>query len=546
MSQGWSINATDDTITFLEAPPAGTNNIVVREYATASINATSIWKLGAWNPEYGYPREVEFFAERLVFAATEAQPQTMWLSRIDDYSMFGKSTPITDDDAITATCSARTRNRIGDLLPKTHLLAMTYGGVFRAGPGDDAPLTPSTMSTKLQPSAGSSSLPALDVGETAIYCTYKGGEVRDLSYAFEADGYAGSDLTAFASHLLEQRTITDWAWQAVPYSSVVAVRDDGILLTLTYKREHQVVAWARHTTEGRVESVCTVPEPGGHAVYVIVARTVNGQTQRYVERFADPAGEDWREHVGVDSALTYDGRSRPGTLTLTGGATADAVVTITASTASFASSNVGDAVVIGYDDAVAVPPVQPYEVVITEYVSATVVKGLGNRPRTLGAATDWALAVDTVSGLGHLEGCTVRIASDGYDGGLRVVSAGKVTLDRPGVLVHVGLPYSCDFESLDLNLIGAESINTRAKLVREVGVLTRNTRIIEVGPNFDVMETRQRSTSVPLGVPPELMDGWETWNVHDEWTLRARVCIRCTDPYGATVLALEPAFEVGR
>ena len=83
---------------------------------------------------------------------------------------------------------------------------------------------------------------ALDVGETAIYLTQKGGQVRDLAFTFESDGYAGSDLTAFASHLLEGYTITDWAFQDVPYSTASAVRNDGYILTMTYKREHQVVA----------------------------------------------------------------------------------------------------------------------------------------------------------------------------------------------------------------------------------------------------------------------------------------------------------------
>src|SRR5690348_2641787 len=118
MAQGWTVDAVADTITFLEAPPAGTGNVVVKEFATADLNATAVWALGAWHGAYGFPREVEFFSDRLVFAATVSQPQTLWLSRIGDYSMFGKSTPIADDDAITATCNARTLNRVTDLLPK--------------------------------------------------------------------------------------------------------------------------------------------------------------------------------------------------------------------------------------------------------------------------------------------------------------------------------------------------------------------------------------------------------------------------------------------
>src|SRR5690606_8756026 len=278
-----------------------------------------VWALGAWSGEYGYPSEVEFFAERLTFAATTSQPQTFWMSRIGDYSFFGKSTPIQDDDAITATMNARRLNKINDLLPKQHLLALTSGSVWKVGGGDSEVVTPSTVSTRPQPSAGAADLPALDVGETAIYLTQKGGQVRDLAFTFEADGYAGSDLTAFASHLLEGYTITDWAFQDVPYSAVFAVRDDGYLLTMTYKREHQVVAWARQYTEGTFLSARTVGEGDAHACYVIVERTVNGATKKYIERFA-PQVDDEREWVGVDSALSYDGRNTTATtLTITSG-----------------------------------------------------------------------------------------------------------------------------------------------------------------------------------------------------------------------------------
>src|SRR3546814_7674852 len=112
--------------------------------------------------------------------------------------MFGRSTPIADDDAFTATMNARQLNEIVDLIPKQHLLALTVGGVWKIGGSDSDVLTPTTVSTRPQPSTGANSLAALDVGETAIYFTYKGGQVRDLAYTFEADGYAGSDLTAFA------------------------------------------------------------------------------------------------------------------------------------------------------------------------------------------------------------------------------------------------------------------------------------------------------------------------------------------------------------
>src|SRR3546814_14744022 len=68
--------------------------------------------MGAWNGEYGFPGEGEFFSDRLILAASIDQPQTLWASRTGDYSMFGRSTPIADDDAFTATMRSEER-RVG-------------------------------------------------------------------------------------------------------------------------------------------------------------------------------------------------------------------------------------------------------------------------------------------------------------------------------------------------------------------------------------------------------------------------------------------------
>lgn len=537
----WIIDPAPDTLVF-NTPPANGAAIVVKEYNVSTANATSVWALGAWNGHYGYPGEVEFYAERLAFAANLDRPQTLWMSRIGDYSFFGKSTPILDDDAITATMNARQLNKINDLLPKQHLLALTTGGVWKIGGGDSEVVTPSTVSTKPQPSTGAADLPALDVGETAVYLTQKGGQVRDLAFTFEADGYAGSDLTAFASHLLERYTIIDWSFQMVPYSAVYAVREDGWLLTMTYKREHQVVAWARHDTQGSFLSTATVPEESEHGCYVVVERVVNGVTKRYIERFAEQADDD-RDWVGMDCALSYDGRNATATtLTLSGGFTVADTVTVTASAAIFAASNVGDAVVLDYDG-------EPLRIAITEYVLPTEVKGNPSRDvpvalRTPGTA--WALAVDTLSGLAHLAGLTVQIAADGYEQPAQVVTGGQVTLSPPAAVVHVGLPFVSEFESLDMMLVGGQPVGTRQKLIKEIGILVKDTRAIFAGTRFDTLEEYKPRSTESMNLPPELQTTWLQMPVHGEWQQNPSVCIRNTSPFRCTVLAIEPDVQLGK
>src|SRR5690625_1521131 len=105
--QDWTINATTDEITFYLPPASGTDNIEVREMPSSGVGGSDVWALGAWSPHYGYPREVEFYGDRLWFASSPSAPQTFWASCIGDYSNFGRSSPIVDSDAVTFAINAQ-------------------------------------------------------------------------------------------------------------------------------------------------------------------------------------------------------------------------------------------------------------------------------------------------------------------------------------------------------------------------------------------------------------------------------------------------------
>src|SRR5207245_5783716 len=108
-------------------------------------------------------------------------------------------------------------------------------------------------------------------------------------------------------------TGVDMAYQETPDSVIWIPREDGLLIGLTFvpslNPDQQVYAWHQHTTDGSFEHVACVPEGTEDAAYFVVKRTVNGQTQRYIERMASRAVSDVRLGVFLDSALTFDGRN---------------------------------------------------------------------------------------------------------------------------------------------------------------------------------------------------------------------------------------------
>jgi hypothetical protein len=267
---------------------------------------------GARDPFTGtnYPGVVTYHQQRRVFGGSTSAPQTVWMSQSGNYSNFNVSSPSRDDDAVTFTLASPQVNEIRHFVALADLLVLTSGGEFKVtggGSGGGDAITPSAVVVRPQGYRGCSHVPPLIIGETALFVQSKGSIVRDIGYSLDTDGYTGNDLSVLSNHLFEGLTLDEWAYAQAPHSIVWAVRSDGVMLSLTYMREHQVWAWCQHDTAGLYESVCTVSEGTEDAVYVAVKRTINGVVRRYVERLQSRIVNDVRDSFFVDSGLTYDG-----------------------------------------------------------------------------------------------------------------------------------------------------------------------------------------------------------------------------------------------
>jgi hypothetical protein len=149
------------------------------------------------------------------------------------------------------------------------------------------------------------------VNNTAVFAAARGGHMREMGYSRDVLGYLTGDLSIRAAHLFDGFTIEDQAYSKAPLPVVWCVSSSGKLLGITYIPEENVGAWHQHTTpNGTFESVAVVPEGDEDAIYVVVKRTINGATKRYVERFASEFRGDTNDLPDaffVDSGLTYEG-----------------------------------------------------------------------------------------------------------------------------------------------------------------------------------------------------------------------------------------------
>ena len=272
---------------------------------------TNNWAIGAWGTTPGWPKTGGFGNGRLWLAGTPEEPQTIWGSKTQDYVDFSTSLPLVDDDAVNATLDSAKMNAIEHIVAMNDLIVMTSGSVWRVSGGSDEILTPMSIMARFQEGRGANKVQPIVIGNSILFCARKGNTIRELAYTYEKDVFTSLNRSILSQHYFDGYTIIDMAYQQEPWSVVWMVRDDGKLLSFTYLQEHEVFAWTEHTVAGtgaEVESVCVIPGTDEDEVWIVVKRTVNSATVRYIERLhTRDFGDDLEDAFFVDSGLTYDG-----------------------------------------------------------------------------------------------------------------------------------------------------------------------------------------------------------------------------------------------
>lgn len=257
-----------------------------------------------WNPfaDGNNPATVAFHQQRLVLGGTKDDPASFFMSRTGDYENFRKSRPLQDDDPVEYMLASGSIDEIRWMASFGDLLIGTSGAEYKATSGGAA-ITSSDVQISVQSYWGSSGLAPLIIGQSVMHCQRSGSHVRDLYYSWESDGYAGNDLSLLAPQLVESHHIMQWAFQQSPGSNIWAVRDDGVLLCLTYMKEQNVYGWSRHVTQGKVLSVAVISGSQEDVVMLVVEREVGGAKKYFLERLAGR----FRDTDGIEEAFYVDG-----------------------------------------------------------------------------------------------------------------------------------------------------------------------------------------------------------------------------------------------
>jgi hypothetical protein len=545
--------------------------------AFTNTNAITAWQLGSFSDTTGHPSCVSFFEQRLVFAGTTNQPQTIFFSKSGDYENMDANIggTVADDDAIIYTIASNQVNAIRFMTATRTLILGTAGGEFTvSGGGTDSAVTPTNILIKKQSNHGAANVDAIAVGNATLFLQRAKRKVRELAYNFDVDGYIAPDMTILAEHITESG-LTQMSYQQEPNQIIWGVRDDGELVGLTYQREQQVIAWHRHIFGGIVNvPIITVTDyanivTGTRIVFqksdgtlvTLTATTGTASAQEFkIETSNDVTAANL--NASINTANTASGTGITSSV-------ASNVLTITEVT----PTGLAYLVIKSFDttrltavsqtkaecESVAVIPTDNSEYQTWVIVKRTI-NGITRRyveyintfdftetDNTTFNFLDSALsysgaAATTISGLNHLEGQTVHILADGATHPTKIVSSGSITLDRASTDVKIGLGYNSILQTMRLDA-GSQNGTSQAKTKRiyEITIRLYESIGVEVGENLNNMERIPFRTSADVmdqGLPP--FTGDKTVEFRGNYETDGFIFVRQTQPLPLTVLSLYP------
>ena len=281
-------------------------NVFIYDRMYSSGEATKIWYEGAWSGYRGFPRSCCLFQQRMVYAGTTYQPQSVWGSVIGDYENFTYGT--LDDDAFMHEIGSDERLFVMWMTAHNNSLLIGTSSaeyVLQGSNAGDDPVTPSNVQIKRQCSIGSARIRPIQAGGAVLHVQRDAEKLYELTYSLSTYGYDDNDITQFAEHIM-RGGVKAMAFQRQPDPIVWLVRNDGVLLSCIYDASQKVVAWARHVTQGIVEDVVVgYGKTAGDEVWLVVTRTLgDGSKGRYIERIYPGVWETKDEGIFVDSALS--------------------------------------------------------------------------------------------------------------------------------------------------------------------------------------------------------------------------------------------------
>jgi hypothetical protein len=459
------------------------NATVNADMPFAATSANEDWRLGSFYIG-NYPTKVTFFEERLFYAGTTQQPSTVFSSMSADFDKFSptsKDGSVNDDNGLQFTIVSDQVNQITGLYGGKFLAIFTKNGAFNMSSGSATQgITPTTIQVTNETNDGAADKRVSPASKSVLFIGKNKKRLREFAYNIDYDSFTTPDMTVLSEHL-GYGLFEECAFANYPNNILWVRRNDGMLLGFTYYRDQDVTAWHTHTIAG-TSSGCTITVTD--YANIAAGKTLkftksDGSTVTFTATTGTPGSNEFKVQTNNNTTAdniytTINGHAdfvvaNPAANVVTVRETnpkgpmlkVESTDTVRLATTDASAAKVKSiAVIPGIDDAF-----DTLYMIVERTINGAVkqyVEFLEDDYREADGHTEsdqfyvdsgltyTGSSTSTVSGLDHLEGEIVAVLNNGAVESRKTVSSGAITLSNATTKCHVGLPFTAELESVNV------------------------------------------------------------------------------------------------
>jgi hypothetical protein len=245
-----------------------------------STVGTRDWEEGEWSDKNGWPSSVALFQGRLWWFGQDK----IWGSISDAFESFDANF-VGDAGPIDRSIGYGPVEVINWALPlQRMILGLQSSEAELKSSQFDEPLTPTNFAIGDCSTQGSARVQAVKMDRRGIFVQQSKRKVFELDFQAQSFDYKVTELTTLLPDV--ESDFVQTIIQRQPDTRVHCLREDGVVMVMTYAPIEEVLAWHTVSIAGTVERMVVLPGDEEDQVYYYTNRTINGSTVRFVEKFS--------------------------------------------------------------------------------------------------------------------------------------------------------------------------------------------------------------------------------------------------------------------
>lgn len=219
------------------------------------------WDEQSFSAVRGYPAAVVFHENRLCFAGTLAEPDSIWMSRLGQFFDFYVDEGA-DDEAISLTAATGDVNEIRYMISNRDLQIFTASGELYMPTYLNAAITPTNAQLRKQTPFGAEHVQPVSIDGATLFVQIGGKIVREYVFTDDEQAYTSTAVSTIASHLIDQprcMTVAHSGFDlADSFALITLANGEGAVFTSN--RAERRAGWMRLTTNGNFCSVAAIKD----------------------------------------------------------------------------------------------------------------------------------------------------------------------------------------------------------------------------------------------------------------------------------------------